>query len=50
MLARLEREALQLARLTSHEHAHQILGARKLLNWLGTKMTPAEAETPTVVD
>jgi signal transduction histidine kinase len=50
MLARLEREALQLARLTSHEHAHQILGARKLLSWLGTKMTPAEMGTPAVVE
>lgn len=41
-LTRVEREALQLARLTSHEHAHQIRGARELLVWLATKMAPGD--------
>ncbi|OHB81007.1 MAG: hypothetical protein A2W31_15370 [Planctomycetes bacterium RBG_16_64_10] len=50
MLARMEREALQLARLTSHEHAHQILGARKLLSWLGAELTPAGTQSPPVTD
>ena len=49
-LARMEREALQLARLASREHARQILGARELLRWLGTKLTPGAGQSPAVTD
>ncbi len=49
-LARMEREAVQLARLTGREHARQILGARKLLGWLGTKLTPAAGQSPAATD
>ncbi len=50
MLARMEREALQLARLTSHEHAHQIQGTRKLLAWQASKFASADSPAPAAVD
>lgn len=37
-LARLDRDALHVARLTSREHAHQIQGAQELLRWLADRL------------
>lgn len=36
-LERIQRDAIQLAVMTSREHTHQIRGARDLLIWLGEK-------------
>ncbi|MBI2817620.1 MAG: HAMP domain-containing protein [Acidobacteria bacterium] len=50
VLARTERDALHFARLTSREHAHQLQGARKLLSWLGSKLTRDGTRSPIIKD
>ena len=49
-LERTERDALHMAGLASREHAHQIRGARRLLTWLGAKLTHEWPESPILTD
>lgn len=49
-LARMERDALHLARLASREHAHQLQGSRELLSWLGAKLAREGLQSPIVRD
>lgn len=49
-LTRMEREAEHVATLASREHAHQIRGARELLQWLGEKVAREGDQSPVLTD
>jgi signal transduction histidine kinase len=49
-VARTEQDAVHLARLASREHAHQIRGARALLEWLGSRLAAEGLQSPIVTD
>ncbi|MCC6145446.1 MAG: HAMP domain-containing protein [Candidatus Hydrogenedentes bacterium] len=50
LLDRMETDARHVADLASREHGHQILGARELLRWLGTKLSAEGPQSPSVTN